>query len=129
MRIAVLGAGSWGTALAALVSDAGHETALWGREIDGIAEIARARENRTFLAGRRLRDDLLITSDLAAVVSGRELVTIAVPSEVLRAVAEQLAPHLPRGAIVVCASKGLEEASRLTLDRVLASVLPASPVV
>lgn len=129
MRIAVLGAGSWGTALAAVLSDAGHDTALWGRELDGIGEMARTRENRTFLPGRRLREELLVTSDLAAAVADREMVTVAVPSEVLRIVAEQLRPHIRRGAIVACASKGLEEASRLTLDRVLASVLPENPIV
>jgi glycerol-3-phosphate dehydrogenase (NAD(P)+) len=129
MIIAILGAGSWGTALAAMLADAGHETRLWGRDPDALRTIARERENSRYLPGRKLPPGALVTPELEAAVTGAELVVLALPTASVRAVAERArAPRAP-GAIVVCASKGLEEPTRLTLDRVLAQAVPGAPVV
>src|SRR4051794_10129687 len=127
MRIAVLGAGSWGTALAILLAEGGHEVILWGR--DGIEELRVHRENRRYLPGRPLPDAIGVTGDLKAAVAGRDLLVLALPSASVRAVARAAAPAVPRGSTVVCASKGLEEKTCLTLDRVIAEVIPQSPVV
>ena len=127
MRIAVLGAGSWGTALAILFADGGHEVTLWGR--DGVDELRANRENRRYLPGRRLPDAIDVTGDLKAAAAGRDLVVIALPSASVRAVARAAAPAVARGSTVVCASKGLEEQTCLTLDRVIGEVIPQSPVV
>ena len=127
MRIAVLGAGSWGTALAILLAEGGHEVTLWGR--DGVEELRNHRENRRYLPGRRLPDALAVTGDLKAAVAGSDLVVLALPSQSVRAVARAAAPAVPRGSTVVCASKGLEEKSCLTLDKVIAEAIPQSPVV
>jgi len=126
MRIAVLGAGSWGTALAILFADGGHEVTLWGREAD---ELRANRENRRYLPGRRLPDAIDVTGDLKAAAAGRDLLVIALPSASVRAVARAAAPAVARGSTVVCASKGLEEQTCLTLDRVIGEVIPQSPVV
>jgi glycerol-3-phosphate dehydrogenase (NAD(P)+) len=126
MRIAVLGAGSWGTALAILFADGGHEVTLWGRDA---ADLRANRENQRYLPGRRLPDAIDVTGDLEAAARGRDLVVIALPSASVRAVARAAAPAVARGSTVVCASKGLEEQSCLTLDRVLAETIPQSPVV
>jgi glycerol-3-phosphate dehydrogenase (NAD(P)+) len=127
MRIAVLGAGSWGTALAILFAEGGHEVTLWGRS--GADELRANRENRRYLPGRRLPDAIDVTGDLKLAAAGRDLVVIALPSASVRAVARTVAPAVARGSAVVCASKGLEEQSCLTLDRVIADVIPQSPVV
>ncbi len=127
MKIAVLGAGSWGTALAAHLGDGGHETTLWGRDRDVIEELRATRENRRYLPGRRVPGEA--TRDLRSAVAGAEIAVLALPSGAVRAVATELATTLPAAAIVVCASKGLESGTRLTLDRVLAETLPKVPVV
>jgi glycerol-3-phosphate dehydrogenase (NAD(P)+) len=127
MRIAVLGAGSWGTALAILLADGGHEVTLWGR--DGVDELRAHRENRRYLPGRRLPDAIDVTGDVKTAAAGKDLVVIALPSGSVRGVARTAAPAVPRGSTVVCASKGLEEKTCLTLDKVLGEVIPQSPVV
>src|SRR5262245_58083128 len=103
MRIAVLGAGSWGTALAILLADGGHEVTLWGR---GAAELRANRENRRYLPGRRLPDAIDVSGEIEAAARGRDLVVMALPSASVRAVARAAAPVVARGSAVVCASKG-----------------------
>jgi glycerol-3-phosphate dehydrogenase (NAD(P)+) len=129
MNIAVLGAGAWGTALAAALADSGHAAHLWGRDPSLVAEIVARSENRRYLPGRRLDPQMRVGADLAAAVSGSEVVIVAVPTASVRPVAEQLRRVGGPGAIVVSASKGLEETSRSTVDRVLAEALPGAPVV
>jgi glycerol-3-phosphate dehydrogenase (NAD(P)+) len=127
MRIAVLGAGSWGTALSILLAEASHAVTLWGR--DGTDRLAADRENRRYLAGRRFPESLRVEADLRAAATGRELVVMALPSASVRAVAGAATASIPAGSTVVCASKGLEEPSCLTLDRVLGEVVPQAKVV
>jgi glycerol-3-phosphate dehydrogenase (NAD(P)+) len=126
MRIVVLGAGSWGTALAILLAEGGHEVALWGRDT---AELAQRRENQRYLPGRRFPEALVVGAELKQAAAGRDLVVIALPSASIRAVAKAAAPVVARGSTVVCASKGLEEQTCLTMDRVISEVIPQSPVV
>jgi glycerol-3-phosphate dehydrogenase (NAD(P)+) len=129
MRIAVLGAGTWGTALCGLLADGGHAVALWGRDAATMNDLSRRRENTRYLPGRVLPDDVIITADLARAVAQAELVALALPSAGVRKVADMLVPLLPARALVVCAAKGLEDTTRLTLDRVLAECLPQARVV
>jgi glycerol-3-phosphate dehydrogenase (NAD(P)+) len=124
----VLGAGSWGTAIAAMLLDGGHRVSLWGRDAAAMAAVAGRRENPRYLPGRALGPGLVVTGDLAAAVAGAELIVVALPTASVRGVAERVAPHAPE-AIVVCASKGLEDPTRLTLDRVLAQALPRARIV
>src|SRR5262245_39331818 len=126
MKIAVLGAGSWGTALAAMVADGGHEARLWGRDRARLDEIAARRENAVYLPGRVLGPGVRVSAELDAAVADAELVLLALPSASVRGVAGRVGPLLGRDAVVVCASKGIEEGSRLTLDRVLAEALPGA---
>jgi glycerol-3-phosphate dehydrogenase (NAD(P)+) len=128
VRVAVLGAGSWGTALASIAAELGHETCLWGRDRLRLAEIGARRENSRYLPGRALASSLQVSVDLGTTVSGAGMVVLALPAAAVRAVASQVGSNLADGAVVVCAAKGLEAESRLTLDQVLAAVLPASAV-
>jgi glycerol-3-phosphate dehydrogenase (NAD(P)+) len=129
MKIAVVGAGSWGTALAALAADLGHEVALWARRPAHAAEMARTRENHRYLPSRLLPAAIVITPSLDVAVAGAEMILIALPSASVRARGQEMRAHLRPGAVLVCASKGFEEATGHTLDRVLNEAVPGHPAV
>ena len=119
LKIGVVGAGSWGTALANLLADKGYPIDWWVFEKDVCGQIRDNRENPVFMPGVTLSENLRPTNDLAAVVSGKELVLIVVPSHVMRTVAKNMAPHLLPTAVVVSASKGIENETLLTMSSVL----------
>lgn len=123
-RAAVVGAGSWGTALANLLAGKGIPTVVWSFEPEVAEQIAGEHVNRKYLDGIALDPSLRATSDLAEAVSGASLVLSVSPSHVVRGVMAQAAPHLAPGALVVSASKGIENESLMTMDGVLADVLP-----
>jgi len=123
-RIAVLGAGAWGTALAVQAARAGDSVALWARDKTRAAAISKARENARYVPGQKLSPAIQVTNDLAAVLDGAVFVLVAVPAQHMRAVLQRLpAPPAP---LVVCA-KGVEQGSlRLPLE-VAAEVWPEVP--
>ncbi len=104
----VLGAGSWGTALAIQFARSGRSTILWGREEDDPAELARARVNERYLPGAMFPPSLAIEPDLARAVASGDDLLLAVPSGALRIVLQQIKPLLGAGARVAWASKGFE---------------------
>lgn len=120
-RIAILGCGSWGTALAKSLLEAGNEVRLWGHLAEEIDPLAVARENRKYLPGVRLPDTLFASTDLDACVEGAEALLLVVPSQALREVSRRLAGtrKLPSSAAWVLASKGLDpETGRPLTDAV-----------
>jgi len=119
-RIAVIGAGSWGTALAVHAARAGHEVRLWARRAELAERLASSRENRDYLPDCALPEGLLVTADGGEAMEGAGLVLSVVPSRHLRAVWERLGPSLPVGAHLVSATKGLEQDSGLRMSEVLA---------
>lgn len=126
-RVAVIGAGAWGTALAQLLARNGHKVVLWARRPEHARAIAAARENRDYLAGVVL-DDAIGASGEAADVGGAEVVLLAVPSQHLRAVANRLAHHLPARAPVVLCAKGIERDSLALMTEVAGVALPGRPL-
>jgi glycerol-3-phosphate dehydrogenase (NAD(P)+) len=126
-RVAVIGGGSWGTALADLLSRKGIETVLWSYEQDVADHIRREHRNPRYLAEVLLHDRLDATSDLEEAVTGAEVIVSVSPSHVVRSVMSQLAPFIREDALVISASKGIEVETLLTMDQVLAEVLPAGP--
>jgi glycerol-3-phosphate dehydrogenase (NAD(P)+) len=128
VKLAVLGGGSWGTALAALAVEAGHSTTLWVRRTQAAAEMAATRENHRYLPGRKLDPRLVVTAELAQAVQGATLVVVALPSPSVRPTFERARPALAPGALIVCASKGFEEGTGRTLEQVLTGLLPGHPV-
>lgn len=120
--IAILGAGSFGTALA-ILSGRTHDVLLWARTPEVAEAIHRDRRNPRHLSAFRLPHGAHATSDLEEALRGREFVVCAVPSHAVRRVMTEAAPHLAAGSIVLCASKGLEEESGLTLNQVITEVL------
>ena len=128
MNIFVAGSGAWGTALAMLLVDNHHTVTLWTRTAEKAAAI-RATHTNPALAGVTLPDALAVTSDLSLAHSA-ELVLVAVPSYALRETAQQLAPLLAPGAILVSATKGIERETNARMTEILAEYAdPSHPIV
>jgi glycerol-3-phosphate dehydrogenase (NAD(P)+) len=124
-RAAVLGSGSWGTALAKVLADNGFETRLWGRNRDLLHSIDAQRENARYLPGIRLPDTLSTSADLAETLAGADVISIVVPSHALRDLARELVPLLPVGVPIVNAMKGIENESLQLPSQILEEILPA----
>ncbi len=116
--IAVLGAGSWGTALAVLLARNGHGVTLWGHDAAHMARVAHDRGNHSFLPGVTFPDNLRVSDDLASLAGGARHFLLVVPSHAFRAVLTALQPHLSRDAVVAWATKGLDAASGKLLSQV-----------
>ncbi|MCF8080128.1 MAG: NAD(P)H-dependent glycerol-3-phosphate dehydrogenase [Desulfobacterales bacterium] len=125
MKIGVVGAGSWGTALAHLLSTKGFAVDLWVFEAEIAEQIRETRENRVFLPGVRLPENLVPSNDVEQVVAQKPLVLVVVPSHVLRQTAGRLTEYLDAQSIVVSASKGIENETHLTMSGVLRQVVPS----
>jgi len=123
MRIAVIGAGSWGTALANLLAGKGYEVTLWAFETELVERLQATRINDLFLPGIELDRRLLFTNDLAEAVAGRQVVVLVSPSQVMRPVVSQLRPYLDPDSLLVSAAKGIENDTLLLMSEVLAEVL------
>ncbi|MCJ7604210.1 MAG: NAD(P)H-dependent glycerol-3-phosphate dehydrogenase [Desulfobulbaceae bacterium] len=117
--IAVIGAGSWGTALAKLLSDKGHRVHLWAHRPEHVDAINRERENKKYLPGFTLNERVIASSDLREVISGKNFVLMVVPSHVYRSVFQQLVPFLGKESIVVSATNGIENDSLMTMSQVM----------
>jgi glycerol-3-phosphate dehydrogenase (NAD(P)+) len=122
---AVLGAGSWGTALAKVLADNGFHTKLWGRSRELLDEIGARRENLRYLAGIRLPERISPTPHLAEALEGAQVITIVVPSHALRGLAHDLIDLLPGGVPIVNAMKGIENDSLELPSQILGRTLPA----
>jgi len=129
MRCAVVGAGAWGTALADLLAASGHAVHLWALEPEVVAAVNQRHENPVFLPGFTLTKSLVATHDDAEALRGADLVVYAVPSQHLRAVARSGAPHLVANAVLVVASKGIEQGTLDLMTDVVAEEAPGHPVV
>ncbi len=124
--ISVLGAGSFGTALAIQLARRGADTQLWGRDAARLAEMQDKRENPRYLPGCAFPKKLTATSVLETAVRGAEDLLIATPSHALRATLESIQPYLAAGQGVACACKGLEPASGRLVHEVIEDVLGSS---
>jgi glycerol-3-phosphate dehydrogenase (NAD(P)+) len=128
-RVTVLGSGSWGTALALHLGTAGHEVRLWGRNPELMAEIKARRANAIYLPDFVLPGSVLPTSALGEALDRAEIVVAALPSHGTRMVIRSAAPLIPRQALIVSATKGLEQDTLLRVSEVIAQeVRGARPV-
>ncbi len=123
-RIGVVGAGSWGTALADLLAKKGFAVDLWVFEREVCRQIAEHKENKLFLPGVVLSENLRPSNDLTHVVAQKELVLIVVPSHVMRQTTLQMGSCLGPETTVVTAAKGIENKTHLTMSGVLHETLP-----
>ncbi len=126
MKVAVIGSGSWGTAVAAMVASRAPTT-LWTRRDEAAAQMNAERENKSYLPGIMLPEALVITADLAAALEGADVVVLAVPSHGFRDVLESAKDLVAADACVVSLSKGVERGSQLRMTEVAAEVLSIDP--
>ena len=129
MKCAVLGAGAWGTALASLLADNGHETKIWCLEPDVADAISHSSTNPRFLPGQELNGALTGTTDKAEALDGAELVLLAAPSHVLREVVSHARAWVAAGATAVVATKGIERGSFALMTDVVEQELRGHAVV
>ncbi len=124
-KIAAIGAGSWGTTLAILLARKGYSVSLWVREPELCAEMLKTRENATFLPGFPLPPNLEVTNDLEQALDGAGLVLSTVPSHGIRGVFKDASARIGEDAVIVSASKGIEQESHLLCSGILREVLPS----
>jgi glycerol-3-phosphate dehydrogenase (NAD(P)+) len=123
-RIAILGAGAWGTALAMNLSNrTQHTVVLWSRSLEAADALRNQRENTTYLPGFTLPSTIEVTADAEAAVHKAEIIVSVVPSEHLRATYERFAPLLRSDQIIVSATKGLEDQTLLRMSEVIKETL------
>ena len=124
-RVGVIGAGSWGTALAVLLARKGHAVTMWSYD-PVVAELANRERRNSYLPGVVIPENMEVVTDLPRAVEDAELVLSVSPSQFVRGVMTEAAPHIRRDAVLVSASKGIELGSLLRMDEVLAEVVPAA---
>ncbi len=126
MNITVIGTGGWGTALAVLLHGNGHHVALWARVKEEAEPILAHRENKAFLPGVKVSEEIIVTLDARAALHGAELVVLAVPSHGMRPICHQLREHWPREAVAVSVAKGIENETGARMSEVIAEELSES---
>jgi glycerol-3-phosphate dehydrogenase (NAD(P)+) len=126
MQVAVLGAGAWGTALAKVLADKDNPTLLWSHRADLATAINEEGVNHRYLPVARLPKTLRATSDLQEALRLAELVVVVVPSHALRGVMREARPHVPEGALLCSATKGIENDSLMLMSDVLLDELGAA---
>ncbi|MDR3588957.1 MAG: NAD(P)H-dependent glycerol-3-phosphate dehydrogenase [Negativicutes bacterium] len=124
MKISIIGAGGWGTAIACMAGQRQPAVTLWARNELMARELAGARENLRYLPGVRLPESVAVTADMAATVQGADMVIIATPSHAVRETAARLAGVIGPECIVVSAAKGLEVGSLKRMSEVIAEEIP-----
>jgi len=128
MRIKVLGAGSWGTALALLLYGNGHNVVLWSWDQQHVEKLLAEGENKAFLPGVSLPPDMPITNHISG-VSNADMVVISVPSHAVHQVTEQIKDYINPNTIIVNTAKGFYSEGQLRLSEVIKRDLPNNPLV
>ena len=124
-NLAIIGAGSWGTALAMALGPRFERVRLWVFETDLAARMAAGRENDVYLPGFQLPDNVEVTSSLAVALEDASMVLSVMPSHLVRSLYEQMLPHLTESMVFVSATKGLENGTLLRMSEVIGAVLAA----
>lgn len=123
-KVGVIGSGSWGTALARVLSKNGHEVTLWSRREEESRMLREERENKSKLPGVKLPDDILCTTDLEQTVEGKDILVLATASPSIRSMAKKMAPYVADGQIIVDVSKGIEDSTLMILTDVIEQEIP-----
>lgn len=125
MRIAVLGAGSWGTTLAILLTHNSRDISLWSHKRDYVDDMLAQGENSKFLPGIKVPKQISVTNDIERAINGAEIIVSAVPAQFVRGVMEQLKSQKFRDVVFVNVAKGIEIGSLMRMSEVLADTLPS----
>ena len=127
-KVSVIGAGSWGSALAVLLANNGHEVTLWTHDPHEIEMLSTKREQVEKLPGVKLPDNIMIEADLKTALTDEDVVVMAVPSPVVRMVAKQMSPFIKDGQIIVNVAKGIEGVTYKTLSDIIEEEIPNAEV-
>ncbi len=127
-RIAIIGAGAFGSSLACVARRASSQAVVWARDPAIAADIDAGRGNPVYLPDIRLEPGIAATTDMAQALDGADAVLLVVPAQFLRAATERLAQHLPAGVPVVLCAKGIERGSCALMTDIVAETLPEAPV-
>ncbi len=126
-KIGVIGGGSWGTALANLLADKGFSVDLWVYEKEVCEQIEKERENKIFLPGIKLSENLSPSNDLQKVVENKDIIVTVIPSHLVRDFSIKINKHLSKNTIIVSASKGIENKTHLTMTQILKENIKGHP--
>lgn len=126
LRAAVIGAGSWGTTVASIIS-ANTETILWARDASTANSINDARENTRYLPGLKLHQGLRATSDMGAAVANADLIVMGVPSKAMRSTLEQVREHVRPWIPIISLAKGFEPKTRYRMTQIIEEIAPGHP--
>ncbi|MDD3338479.1 MAG: NAD(P)H-dependent glycerol-3-phosphate dehydrogenase [Lachnospiraceae bacterium] len=127
-RISVIGAGSWGTALALLLHNNGHDVILWSVIQEEVDMLRTKRQHENKLPGVFLPDEMEITTDLEYSLTGRDLIVLAVPSPFTRSTAHSMTHYVKDGQLIVNVAKGVEEKTLMTLSEIIEEEIPQADV-
>ena len=128
MKIAVIGSGSWGTAVAVLLAGKGNDVYLWSWQQEETDRLNRDRENCEFLPGIKFPENIICTHNMEECADEAELIVTAAPSPATRTTAKQLSPFVKNGQKIVNISKGLEEGTLMRLSQVYKSEIPQADI-
>ena len=126
--ISMIGAGSWGTALAVLLHKNGHRVTVWSAIEAEIKMLLKEHEHKDKLPGVKLPEDMEFTTDLEKAVKGADVLVLAVPSPYTRSTSHNMAPYVEAGQLIVNAAKGIEEKTLLTLSQIIEEEIPQAKV-
>ena len=127
-KISIIGAGSWGTALAVLLNNNGHEVTVWSILQDEVEMLQKEREHKSKLPGVKLDPAINVSGDLKACLEGPDVVVLAVPSPFTRSTAASMRPFVREGQIIVCVAKGIEEGTLYTQTDIVQEEIPQAVV-
>lgn len=127
-KVAVIGSGSWGTALAVMLQKHGHDVVIWSRRQDAVKQMEKERENKEYLPGVLLPEGLSFTAEREKAVKYAEIIILSVPSKAVRQTAIDFSPYLNSNQVLVNVAKGLEENSLKRLSQVIQECAPQCQV-
>ena len=127
-NVSVMGAGSWGTALALLLHSNGHKVTVWSINAEEVVMLSTEREHKSKLPGVKIPEDMEFTTDMEAAVKGRDFLVLAVPSPYTRSTARNMSPYVAEKQIIVDVAKGIEESTLMTLSQQIEEEIPQADV-
>ena len=127
-NVGVMGAGSWGTALALLLHSNGHQVTVWSINVEEVEMLSKEREHKSKLPGVKIPEDMVFTSDMETAIKEKDFLVLAVPSAFTRGTARNMKPFVKEGQIIVDVAKGIEEDTLMTLSQQIEEEIPQANV-
>lgn len=127
-NVGVMGAGSWGTALALLLHANGHQVTVWSINEEEVEMLSKEREHKSKLPGVKIPEDMVFTSDMETTIKEKDFLVLAVPSAFTRGTARNMKPFVKEGQIIVDVAKGIEEDTLMTLSQQIEEEIPQANV-